>query len=600
MNFTENLVLKENYTFLVAGSDGMVRTGEDGLYNRDTRFLSRYGWTFQPELQSLVCRTTRTDLAHQHLSLISGPEQLVGVQRTVQLGATGLSDELLVSNTSLMRRSLDVRLDFAADYADLFEVRGWHQAARVVEVAPVDPCSVALRHTSEDGLAFAAALHFSLAPASLAEDHALFRLRLEPGERVRLGVRINIASPLETALPLPSLPEWQARFPSGSAAVLQAISDLRGLLLATPEGPVAAAGIPWFVTTFGRDSLITAAMLHRWQPALAVGTLRHLAVNQGVAANESRSEQPGKILHELRQGVLARTGVVPFGRYYGSIDSTMLFLMLLGQVNEPGLTAELEPHWRAALRWLDDHADPDGDGFFEFTGASGGKGLTVQSWKDSHDSLSHADGRLASGAIAVSEVQGYAFAAFQAASRLCRHRGDERTARDYALRAEMLQQRFHERFWLEDLDTYALALDGDKTPLSVRSSDAGQLLWTGIVPHEYAEPLVTTLFAEDMWSGWGFRTLSTREVRYNPVSYHNGSVWPHDTALIGLGLRRYGFETEALRVRDALLDLAASQPDGRAPELISGYPRDERPPVPYPVACRPQAWSAAAVLALLS
>lgn len=603
MNFTENLVLKENYTFLVAGEDAMVAGGEHGLYNRDTRFLSRYCWMFSDGFRLLVSDSSRSDLGYTHHALIVGPEQLLGVSRTLQIDATGLTDELLVANTSLATQKTTLRLELDSDFADLFEVRGWHQTQRDVGIE-TSRARATFTWRSSDGLEQEVAVTANREPI-WDGPNALFHLELGPGQELRLQVRTELSSPLETSLPLPDIDTWRERFPAvdrnhrHSRVIQQAITDLRGLLLATDEGQVAAAVIPWFVTTFGRDSLITASMLARWQADLARGTLRHLAARQGTTQDAARSEEPGKILHELRQGELARSGVVPFGRYYGSIDATMLFLLLLGQLADRQLTQELQPNWQAALSWLLDHADPDGDGFFEFTGAREGKGLTVQSWKDSHDSLSHADGRLASGAIAVSEVQGYAYSALTACAEFYAQLGDHANALRCQERSEQLKRQFHEMFWLEHLQTYALALDGDKQPLQVRSSDAGQLLWTGIVPEEIAPTLVESLFADDMWSGWGFRTLSSREVRYNPLSYHNGSVWPHDTALTGLGLFRYGFKDEARRIREALLDLAASQPDLRAPELISGYARGSQPAVPYPVACRPQAWSAAALLTLL-
>jgi glycogen debranching enzyme len=251
------------------------------------------------------------------------------------------------------------------------------------------------------------------------------------------------------------------------------------------------------------------------------------------------------------------------------------------------------------LAWLVRDGNLDGDGFLEFVGAKDGKGLSVQSWKDSDDSMSHADGSLARGALAVSEVQGYAYAAYRAAADFYDALLEPQEAAGWRASAKSLQERFHRAFWLEELQTYALALDGEKKPLAVQNSDAGQLLWTGIVPAEVAPRLVKTLMSGDLWSGWGIRTLGKSEVRYNPLSYHNGSVWPHDTALAAGGMARYGFTKEAAIISEALYSLAASQGDKRLPELVAGYERQDEPPVPYPVACRPQAWDAAALLYLL-
>jgi glycogen debranching enzyme len=359
------------------------------------------------------------------------------------------------------------------------------------------------------------------------------------------------------------------------------------------------------VAAFGRDALLTAWFLLPYRPDVAAGTLRYLARWQAHVSDPAREAEPGKIMHELRFGELTRTGKTPHAPYYGSADATPLFLMLLdGYVTATGddtLVSELRPAWEAALAWLLDRGDVDGDGFVEFGGDAEGTGhLTVQSWKDSHDSMSHASGELAVGPLAVSEVQGYTYAAYGAAARWYRGLGESGRADEWSNRADRLRDAFDAAFWLDELGTYAMALDGAKQPLAVLNSDAGQLLWTGIVADERAPRLVATLLSQRSWSGWGVRTLGEGEARYNPVSYHNGSVWPHDTALFAAGLADYGFKTESATVRTAILDLAGCQPDLRLPELVAGYARDGRPPVPYPVACRPQAWDAAALIYLAS
>jgi len=388
------------------------------------------------------------------------------------------------------------------------------------------------------------------------------------------------------------------------AVLARAVDDLQALLLFTEHGPIPAAGIPWFVAAFGRDALLSALLLLPHYPEVAKGTLRYLAAYQGQRLDPYRAEAPGKIMHELRFGELTRLGKSPHSPYYGTVDATPLFVILLYRywqaTGDLTLVRELRPHWEAALRWMLTDADLDGDGFLEFVGAADGKGLSVQSWKDSHDSLSHADGLLASGAIAVSEVQGYAYAAYCAAAEFYAELDQSEQATLWLERATALKAKFHQTFWLDDLGTYALALDGDKRPLRVHNSDAGHLLWSGIVPEEVAPRLVATLMSEALWSGWGIRTLGADEARYNPVSYHNGSVWPHDTALAAGGMARYGFTGQAKQIRRALFDLAATQADLRLPELVAGYPRSDAPPVPYPVACRPQAWDAAAIVYLLS
>jgi glycogen debranching enzyme len=533
----------------------------------------------------------------------------VGIRRRITVTASEAHDELEVTNTDLQPQSLTLALAFDADFADLFEARGWYEGGHAT-AAQVTEHGVRITYRADDGMLQGVELAFSPAPTCLSETEATFAFELQPHERRPLTVRVRLDNPLETERPAVPYEAWRAAFapdtlgadldPFHRRVLDRAVEDLRALLLFTEDGPVPAAGIPWFVTAFGRDSLLTASMLLPHAPDVARGTLRYLAARQGRERNAVRAEAPGKILHEVRSGALARTGRVPFGRYFGTIDATPLFLVLLHQTwratGDDALVRELRPNWEAALRWMQTDGDPDGDGFLEFAGAAPGEGLTVQSWKDSHDALSHADGSLAAGAIAVSEVQGYAFAAYRAAAEFYQALGESEAAARWRATAGSLQRRFHEAFWQEGLGSYALALDGDKRPLAVLASDAGQLLWTGIVPEDVAPTLVRTLFSEALFSGWGIRTLGAGEARYNPVSYHNGSVWPHDTALIAGGLARYGFLAEATRLQAALFDLAAGQADLRPPELVAGYVRDGAPPVTYPVACRPQAWSAASLV----
>jgi glycogen debranching enzyme len=613
MDFRHNTVLKEHYTFFVGDAEARIVGDEHGLYNRDTRVLSRYAWRLLPTaegaMQALVVSSPRPDTVYSHHALIDGPSQTLAAIRTLRAHAGGLDDELVIENTSSVRQAISLELEADADFADLFEARGWHAADRAAPTATVEATTLELRHTASDGVEQAVRLTFD--PLAAARpDGADWELSLAPGERVSVGVQVRIDNPLDAPPREPiDYAAWRSAFsdlaPAPTPAVLErAIDDLRGLALFTPQGPVPAAGIPWFVAAFGRDALLCAHMLLPRRPDLAAGTLRYLAHHQGRTVDPFRAEQPGKIMHELRFGELARTGRVPHGPYYGTVDATPLFVSLVDAhrraTNDLALVRELRPAWEAALHWIDADGDIDGDGFVEFTPAAAGQGLTVQSWKDSDDSMSHADGSLATGALAVSEVQGYVYDAYRSAAACLSALGDQAEAARWHARADDLAERFHAAYWQDDLGTYAMALDGDKRPLRVQNSDAGQLLWSGIVPEPVAPRLVETLFSEALYSGWGIRTLGSGEARYNPVSYHNGSVWPHDTALIAGGLARYGFTEHAGRLRDALFDLAAAQSDGRLPELVGGYARDGRPPVPYPVACRPQAWDAAALVYLLT
>ncbi len=497
-------------------------------------------------------------------------------------------ERLVFHNLSPRALELPLGLELQASFADLFQVRGWHGTT---------PIGAGLSHRARDKVEQRVVLDPEPPPGG-------FRLLLPPKGQEALVLSLHLESPLEAPGHLPDYEAFLQAFPRGEGAweapLRQALLDLRALLLATPEGLVPAAGIPWFVAPFGRDSLLTAFMLLPWGKEVARGVLRYLAHRQGRVHDPFREEEPGKILHEVRLGELSRLGEVPFARYYGTVDATPLFLVLLGRyldlTGDLGLVRELRPSWEAALGWLE-RADLDGDGLLEFHPS--GSGLAVQSWKDSHDSMSHADGSLAEPPLAVSEVQGYAYLAFRYAEAFHRALGEEEAAKRAGARAEALYRLIQERFWLPELGTYALALDRHKVPLRVKASDAGHLLWAGAVPEERVKPLVHTLLSEEVWSGWGLRTLGAKEARYNPLSYHNGSVWPHDTALFAGGLFRYGLAEEGQRVVQALLDLALSQPDLRLPELVAGFPREPGlPPVPYPVACRPQAWDAGAVVYL--
>ena len=652
-----NVLLKEDYAFLTLDPDGNASGKDHGFYCRDTRFLCKYEWRFTVNGQgfdTLVTDSPRADHFQAHYARLNPPQQydehgqIVAIARTLTIQATGFVDELTVTNTSQQPQQVVLELFCDSDFADIFEVRGWPQQARTIK-----------RQVSELQQLFSydntlVTVHSSQ-PATVTATGWRFGVRLEPRESYQLTIHTQV-DPLPTQPATTDYDTWRAQFAAltnglnhgltaGESPGLtageshyqqtlnRAIDDLRSLLLFTEQGAVPAAGIPRFVSVFGRDSLLTAFMLLPYCPEVARSTLRYLANLQGQVVDTFRVEAPGKILHEVRHGELSRRGVVPFARYYGSADATALFVMLLAETyrttQDETLIRDLRPHWEAALAWLtrtgSAGADADGDGFLEFSGTAG-EGLKVQSWKDSFDALSHADGTLATGAIAVSEVQGYAYAAFRAAADFYGLLNEPDQQQLYDQRAQRLQEAFHDAFWLADLGScgsYALALDGDKRPLRVQNSDAGQLLWTGIVPEANAPQLAETLFSDANWSGWGIRTLGQFERRYNPLSYHNGSVWGHDNALIAGGLARYGLHDKVKRIRGALYAAASQQVDLRLPELFGGYVKQSytrhnhtkqsdtkhnhtkhnhtmhnhtMQVVPYPAACRVQAWDAAALV----
>jgi glycogen debranching enzyme len=380
-------------------------------------------------------------------------------------------------------------------------------------------------------------------------------------------------------------------------------SDLAMLTTHLPTGPYPYAGVPWYSTTFGRDGIITAREMLWVDPSLARGVLAYLAATQATTEETERDAEPGKILHEARKCEMAQTGEVPFGRYYGTVDATPLFVALAGAYHRR--TGDLEfirsiwPNVLAALAWIDRYGDSDSDGFVEYARRSK-HGLTQQGWKDSQDSIFHADGRMADAPIALCEVQAYVYEAKRMAAELATALGETAHAARLIEEANTLQQRFQSQFWCEELGTYAIALDGAKQPCRVASSNAGHALWTGIASPEHAARMAARFVEPDFFSGWGIRTVASAQARYNPMSYHNGSIWPHDNALIATGLARYGHTEAAMKVLTGLFDASLHFNQHRLPELFCGFERRSgEGPTLYPVACSPQAWSAGAVFGML-
>lgn len=600
------IVVKEDQTYLVLGQDGRIGEEAEGVYRQDTRMLSRWRWTIEGS-RVLAVQTLENSL-RQHVSCVNARRfQEVGLDRCLTVRDDGFDETWTITSTSQTSQSVTLSLEVEGQFRDLFAVWAEVDADGDRTVRRTETQNgLTLSRTASDGVSLSADVTFAATGQSQQPTPLSWTFDLAPGQEARLLASVKLSNAaIETPRPgLPSYSNWRGSFDLRSGQIDRqrsldrAVDDLRMLLLSTEQGPYPAAGLPWFSCIFGRDALIASHMLLGWRPDVCRSVLDRLAFEQGQATDVFREEEPGKIIHEARRGELSRIGKIPFGRYYGSVDATPLFVSVLGDlVARTGDTAQvgqMRHAWEPAIHWLEAHRAETGD-LVAF--APSGSGLAIQSWKDSPDSMNHADGTEAEPPLAVAEVQGYALAAFRTAAGFYRTLGDEQRAADCDLRAHRLAEEFHSRFWIEDLGVYALALDRHGKPLRVRSSDPGHLLWSGAVPEAIAPRLVETMMGSDLWSGWGLRTLGAGENRFNAVSYHNGSVWPHDTALFAGGLARYGFEAEAETVATALLDLAASQPLNRLPELVSGFRRAAGlAPIPYTHSCKPQAWAAAGLL----
>ncbi|MBM0105712.1 amylo-alpha-1,6-glucosidase [Steroidobacter sp. S1-65] len=624
--------LKHGDTFALFDPLGDLSTphGPQGLYHGDMRFLSQLRLTIEDEAPLLLSSTVRSNNAMLDVDLTNAdvrrgdtlvlPKDTVHISRSKFLWNGGCYELLSVRNFADAPTRIRIALDFAADFVDVFEVRGFvrHTRGRVSErVSGVG--RVRFEYASLDKVPRATEVVFHPAPTLLTERRATFDLELGPKQRRAIVVTVLCRGddqPLEERFwPAMRAAQRSLRDATHRAAALEtssssvnevlcrSMADLCMLVTDTDRGPYPYAGVPWFSTAFGRDGLITAMQMLWLYPSLARGVLRYLAANQAQTVDAVSDAEPGKILHETRQCELARLGEVPFARYYGSIDSTPLFVALAGMYwRTTGDRQTLEQIWpniKAAFAWMDHYGDPDGDGFLEYRRRSDG-GLANQGWKDSNDAVFHADGALAEPAIALCEVQGYAYMARSLGAQMAQALGESALAARLLQQANELKEKFEASFWDETLGTYVLALDGHKRPCRVRSSNAGQVLFTGIASPERAARTAQVLAGRDLFSEWGIRTISSRERRYNPTSYHNGSIWPHDNALIALGLARYGHSRQAARVTAAILDAAMQMDLRRLPELFCGMPRRrDKGPVLYPVACAPQAWAAAAPFALL-
>jgi glycogen debranching enzyme len=611
------------------GNIGVIGTGPEGLYFNDTRFLSWYDLRFEGKRPLLLGSVVEDDNAALSINLanpdvhadglISLPRDTIAIERTKFLRQAVCYERIGFRNYADRTRHFRIEIGFGADFRDLFEVRGTSRKRRGTCTALVSEGRAEFHYEGLDNLKRKTELQFWPPPSRLETNRATFEFELAPNARQSLFVSVLCDDGNK-----PKSDLFGRAFRAGRRAIRRkatgiatiessnelfnevcqrATADLYMLMTRTRHGLYPYAGIPWYSTVFGRDGIITAMLLLWLDPSVAKGVLGLLAETQAKTFDHFSEAQPGKILHETRNGEMARLGEVPFRQYYGTVDATPLFVMLAGmyfdRTGDIGTIAAIWPNIKAALQWINTFGDADEDGFVEYARQSGSS-LVNQGWKDSYDSIFHANGALASGPIALCEVQGYVFAAKTQAARLAHCIGEYDLETKLRGEAQILRKNFEAAFWCEDLGTYALALDGDKNPCRVRTSNAGHALFTGIAAQERAARVAETLLGPDSFSGWGIRTVASGEAGFNPISYHNGSVWPHDTAMIALGLARYGFVWHATKVFSAMFEAAAYQDLRRLPELFCGFIRKpHRGPTAYPVACAPQAWASAAPFAFL-
>lgn len=627
-------VLKHGETFAVFDRYGDIQPiglGAQGLYHEGTRFLSRLALRVGQQRPLLLSSTVKEDNARLAVDLtnpdltIDGqvvvPRGTIHILRTKFLWDGSCYERLQIFNYGLTAVDVPLSIQVDADFADIFEVRGMRRKRRgQLHARVVENGRLILGYTGLDGVTRRTCLECFFKPLELSDDEIRFDVRLAPKSEITVDLVVSCESAATTAPPLTFDAAAHAAERALNLArsedceiytaneqfndwLNRALADLHMMITDTPNGPYPYAGVPWFSTAFGRDGIITALECLWINPVMARGVLAFLAARQAREVIPEQDAEPGKILHETRFGELAALGEIPFKRYYGTVDATPLFVILAAAYYErTGDSAFIESIWpniESALQWIDQYADLDGDGFVEYHRRSP-KGLVHQGWKDSKDAVFHADGSLAEGPIALCEVQGYVYAAKQLAAELAAMLGHHQRALDLQQQAQALQERFNQVFWCEELGTYALALDGHKRPCRVRTSNAGHCLFTEIATPSLAQRTAQTLLHEDLFSGWGIRTVASSEARYNPMSYHNGSVWPHDNALVAYGFNRYGLKEAALRVMTGLFDASLFIDLHRMPELFCGFTR--RPgegPTLYPVACAPQSWAAGSIFMLL-
>jgi glycogen debranching enzyme len=623
------VTLVDESTFVISTRPGDVTAGSaQGLFVRDTRLLSRFELLINGQHPEALAAVSEEPFSATFVGRCQPrpgrADSTLMVFRSRYVGQ-GMREDLVIRNFGDEATFCAVEIFVDSDFADLFAVKEGRGADLEGEVQR-QPDEASLEYSYRRGtVSRGTLLQFSPTPTVVGEDIVTFEaivpargewracVEVHPViEGKNIEPRYRCGQPVERAAPSERLAKWRRQVPqvetddeSFRSVLMRSSEDLGALRIFDPDFPervVLAAGAPWFMTVFGRDSLITSWMALVVDPDLALGVLQTLARFQGTDIDPRSEEEPGRILHEMRFGEAPSLSLGGGSIYYGTADATPLFVMVLGELRRWGLAREaveeLLPNAERALEWIEHFGDADGDGYVEYHRATD-RGLANQGWKDSWDAIRYADGTVANAPIALCEVQAYVYSAFLARAHFAKEQGDEATYDRYRAKAANLKTAFNRDFWVEEKGWYAIGLDADKRQIDSLTSNMGHCLWTGIVDEERAHLVADRLLSEEMFSGWGVRTLGSTMGGYNPISYHGGSVWPHDTAIVAAGLGRYGFVDHAERLVTALLDAALSQ-GGRLPELFSGLDRQDFPqPVAYPTSCSPQAWAAASPLLCL-
>ncbi len=625
--------LKDGAIFLVCAPGGDVRDeqrGGYGLYMHDCRFLSRYvmqlgpgGWDELgvdiPHGATAIIRSTNPRLKFG--DVVIDKQALVATwSRTLDGSGPRLHDRLSVANHGMQPLDLPVSLRFASDFRDVYAIRSLlHGDLGQLAKPRWDGGTLRLGYTGSDEIERTTDVTIDPPPDETSDADATLVLHIEPGAIGSLDIEVLLQErPAKGNVPRPHTgprpakkDDWldhacvvESSDPTFQRVIDRAMLELRSLRSHESGERYFAAGVPWFVSLFGRDSIIAAHQVLMLDAGIAADTVRLLAARQGTKRDTWRDEEPGKILHELRVGEYARTDRIPQTPYFGTVDATPLFLMLIAAHaswnGDLGLFRETRTAIDAALDWVGGPGDTDGDGFVDYDSGSD-QGLANQGWKDSGDAIVDAEGNLARPPVSLVEVQGYVYAAELGIADLFERDGDLGRATELRQQAETLRAAFEDRFWIDDRIGYALALQGNGRACAVTTSNPGHALWAGIMAADRAEITARLLMEPRMFSGWGVRTYAADQPRFDPVGYHLGTVWPHDNAIIAAGLRRYGFDEAAGRVAQGIIDAATEFPDHRLPEVFAGFERQRMgAPFRYPVACHPQAWAAGSIPSLLT